>query len=282
MKRLHWVLAGGVAFSLHAGAFYGVFMQPEQNDSGSLASGEQGVEFDLGMLGDMGAEQETVVAQAERVPAEPEPVVEPEPEPVVEPEPEPVVEPEPEPVVEPEPVAEPNVEVKQRSDIVAPKPKPKPEPKPKPKPTPKPKPEPKPKAKPKPTQEVVADKANAQHTQVRQKATTGRASANTSGAQQAAKTDYYAKLAAKLASNKRYPRASRRRGEEGVVTISFVAHPNGDAKQIKVTGSSGSRRLDKAAIDMVKRSQPLPAFSLEMGGDPLSITLPVAFQLRDR
>lgn len=287
MKRTHWIVAGGLAVSLHAGAFYGAFMHPK-NESGSLAAGEQGIEFDLGMLGDMGVKEETIVAQAEVTP--PEPIVEPEPEPLPEPEPEPIPEsePEPEPIPEPKPIPkpEPKVEVKQKSEIVQPEPKPEPKPKPKPKPKPEPKPEPKPKPKPEPKPRpkpapVVAQKVNAAQTVVQQKATTGKASAAHNGGQAGAKADYYAKLKAKLAHNKRYPRASRRRGEEGIVTVSFTAHANGDARPIRVVESSGSKRLDQAAIDMVKRSQPLPAFNLEMGSDAIEITLPVAFQLKD-
>ena len=67
MKKSHWIVAGGLAVSLHAGAFYGVFLH-NHDKSGSLAAGEQGVEFDLGMLGDMGVKQKTVVAQAEMPP----------------------------------------------------------------------------------------------------------------------------------------------------------------------------------------------------------------------
>ncbi|MCO4784350.1 MAG: TonB family protein [Marinomonas atlantica] len=270
MKKSHWIVAGGLAVSLHAGAFYGVFLH-NQDKSGSLAAGEQGVEFDLGMLGDMGVKQKTVMAQAEMSPepeVEPEPEIEPEPEVKPEPEvePEPEIKPEPENKPEPKPIPkpEPKVEVKQKSEIIAPRS----EPKPKPKPEPKPKP-------------VVSKQVTADKTVVQQKATTGRAKAASNGGTAAAKADYYAKLAAKLASNKRYPRASRRRGEQGIVTVSFTAFPNGDARRIAITQSSGSKRLDKAAIEMVKRSQPLPAFTLEMGSEPLDITLPVQFQLRD-
>ena len=115
---------------------------------------------------------------------------------------------------------------------------------------------------------------------VKHKATTGQGNTSTSGGKAGAEATYYSKLAAKLASKKRYPNASRRRHEEGVVTISFYAHPNGDASQLKIVESSGARRLDQAALDMVRQAQPLPAFELEMGAEPLSITLPVSFQLR--
>lgn len=270
------MIAGGIAVSLHAGAFYGAFYHSQ--DSGSLAVGEQGIEFDLGMMGDMGVAEETIVAQAEVTPPPPEP----EPEPIKEPEIEPDLEVEPEPEIEP-PVEE--VEVKQTSEVVAPKPKPEPKPKPKPEPEPEPEPqpepepEPTPKSKPTPQPQVV-EQANAAKTVVQQKASTGSANAATSGGAAGATANYYAKLAAKLAQSKRYPRASRRRGEEGIVTIGFTVHANGDASQVRIVKSSGSKRLDGAAMDMVKRAQPLPAFSLDMGDKPLDITLPVAFELR--
>lgn len=281
MKKHHWLVASGFAISLHAGAFYWAFYP--QAESGSLAAGEQGIEFDLGMMGDMGAAQESVVAQAETAPPEPIPELKPEPkpEPIPEPEPEPI----PEPIVEPKPVVIPpveKVEVKQKSVSEAPKPEPKPEPKPKPKPEPKL--EPKPVTAPAPApvaqpQAQVVPQANAQQTVVQQKVSTGSANAQTSGGQVGASTDYYAKLVAKLAQEKRYPKASRRRGEEGIVTIGFEVHPSGEAKNIRVVKSSGSERLDQAALDMVLRAQPLPAFKLDMGTKPLDITLPVAFEL---
>ena len=111
----HWIIAGGLAVSVHAGAFYAAFYAPT---AGSQSAGSQGIEFDLGMVGDLGASVQTTVAQEEVKEVEEaiedpvedvQEVVEPDvvEEPIVEPEPEP----EPEPIVEPEPVKPPQPQV---------------------------------------------------------------------------------------------------------------------------------------------------------------------------
>ncbi|WOD08666.1 hypothetical protein [Marinomonas sp. GJ51-6] len=96
----HWIIAGGLAVSVHAGAFYAAFYSVPE---GSENVGYQGIEFGLGMVGDLGVASDTSVAQEEVQEVEETEII--EPDPIVEPEP--VVEPEPEPVVEPEPIIEP-------------------------------------------------------------------------------------------------------------------------------------------------------------------------------
>lgn len=270
----HWVIAGGLALSLHAGAFYAVFYHPTE---GSQSAGSQGIEFDLGMLGDLGAASQTTAAQEEVKETEDvveEPIedvqqeVEPEviEEPVIEPEPEMVEE----AVVEPEVIQEPEpVVVKQESPIEIKKPEPKPEPKPKPRP----KSEVKPAAKP-PEQTAPAATAS-------QKATTGSANAASSGGDPGAKASYFTELTSVLAQNKRYPRASRRRNEEGVVFVSFIAYADGSVSDVAITESSGHKRLDDAVLDMIQRSLPLPAFPKDMTERELRINLPVSFKLSD-
>ncbi|MGO2235107.1 MAG: energy transducer TonB, partial [Marinomonas sp.] len=187
---------------------------------------------------------------------------------------------EPEPIIEPEIIKEPEpVEVKQESPIEVKKPEPKPEPKPKPKPKPEPKPEPEPKKETpvvKSTPKPVAPSSMAN-----QKATTGSSNSATSGGNPGAKANYFTKLKSVLAQNKRYPRASRRRNEEGVVSLSFVAHADGSVSDVKITESSGHKRLDNAVLDMIKRSTPLPKFSKDMSETELRINLPVSFKLSD-
>ncbi|MCW8356043.1 energy transducer TonB [Marinomonas pontica] len=84
-----------------------------------------------------------------------------------------------------------------------------------------------------------------------------------------------------MAHNKRYPRASRRRNEEGVVSLSFVAHADGSVSDVSITKSSGYKRLDNAVLDMIKRSVPLPVFTKGMVESELRINLPVSFKLSD-
>ncbi|HEY0876984.1 MAG TPA: energy transducer TonB [Zeimonas sp.] len=50
-----------------------------------------------------------------------------------------------------------------------------------------------------------------------------------------------------------YPRASRRLGEQGRVVLRVRVEPDGSPSQLEVQRSSGSPRLDDAALDAVRR-----------------------------
>ncbi|MEL0637506.1 energy transducer TonB [Marinomonas sp. TI.3.20] len=287
MSKRHWLIAGCVAIFIHGIVFYTVFYQPLE---GSKAPGDQGVQFDLGMIGDMGAAAQTRVAQQEAVTAPKtnvEPIEEPEkevPDIVEEQKSEEIEEktvvikePKPDTVEKPELVIKPKppVVVKQTSPIVMPKVKPK-------------------KKQDAPLKSIDV-KTTQKDTQIadakpinkgpvskaNQKATTGQSHAATTGGHAGAKAKYFTLLASALAQSKRYPRASRRRNEEGVVTLSFMAYANGGVSDAKIIKSSGHHRLDKAVLDMLKRAVPLPRFSDDMTEKSLKITLPVSFQLSD-
>jgi protein TonB len=109
--------------------------------------------------------------------------------------------------------------------------------------------------------------------------TSGSGNTTHAGGNPHAKTSYFTKLNATLARHKFYPLVSRKRKEEGVVTVSFNAHPNGRASGIRVTKGSGFRNLDKAVIDMVKRAQPLPKFTEGMDDTPIEVVIPIEFRL---
>ncbi|SFJ86588.1 energy transducer TonB [Methylophaga sulfidovorans] len=270
-KHRYWLFALFIAVAIHAAGFVFFTYQPEQEDGAELV-GLQGVEIDLGMLGDLGDTQKTEEQAAK---PEPEPEVEPQKEPEPEPEPEPVVEPE--PIVKPEPVIEPKkVEAKQTTETkVKAKPKPKPqkvvekvvekevEP-----------------VQPVKTQTVASTvSSKSDNKQTSQKKTTGQASAQLSGGQIAAQKSYYSELAATLAKHKRYPMASRRRGEEGIVKLFFVVDRTGKVLEFRIAKSSGSARLDEAVISMLKKAQPLPSFPDDMTQSQLEVNVPIAFQL---
>jgi protein TonB len=278
----HWIVAGSLAVSVHAGAFYAVFYNPVE---GSQAIGSQGIEFGLGMVGDLGAAVETSAAQEEVKESE-EPLEEPIKE-VEEVEPEVIEEPEaiePEPIIDPEPIIKPEliepepVEVKQESSIEVKKVEPKPEAivesDPIIEPTPEPQKIEKPVIKAEPKQVAPPSEANL-------KATTGTGNSASSGGNPGAKASYTNQLLSILAQNKRYPRASRRRNEEGVVTLSFIAHADGSVSNVSIAQSSGYKRLDKAVLDMIRKSTPLPKFSDDMTETELKISLPVSFKLSD-
>jgi protein TonB len=90
---------------------------------------------------------------------------------------------------------------------------------------------------------------------------------------------YLAALAASIDRRKYYPRASRRRGEEGRVVVSFVIRKTGELTDLKVTESSGSRRLDEAALKTLRRISPFQPIPEALARDAWSITVPIAFHL---
>lgn len=56
-----------------------------------------------------------------------------------------------------------------------------------------------------------------------------------------------------------YPASARRMGESGTVLLRVVVDENGRPESIKVASSSGFERLDRAAIDAVRRWKFVPA-----------------------
>lgn len=259
IRMRYWFLALLLAVMIHA---LGFVIFANEKEEGAELPGEQGIEIDLGMMGDLGETEKT------------EPVAEPE-EKLPEPEPEPVIEepePAPEPIKKPEPV-----QPKQQTETkvkAAPKPQPEPEPEKEIEP------EPEPVKQPEVTPQAVArTTADAKPKNVQQKQTTGQSNAVTNGGQTAARQSYFSLLAATLAKHKRYPSASRRRGEEGIVKLFFVVDRNGKILDYKITESSGSRRLDDAVMRMLKKAEPLPPFPPEMSQPQLEVNVPIAFQL---
>jgi len=77
-----------------------------------------------------------------------------------------------------------------------------------------------------------------------------------------------------------YPRLSRIRGEEGTVVLEVEVRPDGSPGAIRVIRSSGYPRLDRAAVEGMKRATFSPALR---GGRPTGQTIRVAitFELRD-
>lgn len=63
-----------------------------------------------------------------------------------------------------------------------------------------------------------------------------------------------------------YPAISRRLGEQGVVVLRVLITPDGRASEVQLVKSSGSGRLDGAAIETVKQWRFVPAVR---GGRPV-------------
>ncbi|MEH6564084.1 MAG: energy transducer TonB [Halopseudomonas sp.] len=244
IRPRHWLIAFLLAAGVHLAAFAVLAYHKPTGDAAD--AGLQGIEIDLGMLGDLGEAQET--EQPEEVAPPPPPAAKPPPP--------------------PPPPAPP------RQQAVAKVKTP-------------PKPEPEPPREPEPVAEAVTAPAAVQTGESQAdanklKQSTGSGNASTTGGQSSATKSYYSMLASQLARNKRYPSASRRRGEEGVATLFFVVARDGSVSQASIRTSSGSRRLDEAVLDMLKRATPLPAFNADMSEQQLTIVIPVEFKLNNR
>lgn len=74
----------------------------------------------------------------------------------------------------------------------------------------------------------------------------------------------------------RYPATALRRGESGTVVVSAVIGVDGMPSNVTVATSSGSRQLDRAAIDAVRRWRFRPALE---NGQPAtgSVRVPIQF-----
>lgn len=76
----------------------------------------------------------------------------------------------------------------------------------------------------------------------------------------------------------RYPLASRRAGEQGMVTLRVLVKPDGLPARVEVERSSGSPHLDAAAQEAVRGWRFVPA---RQGADPVEswVRVPVVFRL---
>lgn len=75
-----------------------------------------------------------------------------------------------------------------------------------------------------------------------------------------------------------YPAASRRLNESGRVLIRVEIDAHGRARQVQLTRSSGSNRLDEAALAAVRAARFKPYTE---NGQPLVVwtTVPIVFEL---
>lgn len=76
----------------------------------------------------------------------------------------------------------------------------------------------------------------------------------------------------------RYPLESRRRKEQGTVMVKVLVSPAGKVQELKLSKSSGFERLDKVALDAVRKWRFVPA---KQGGRPVEawVIVPIPFIL---
>ena len=66
----------------------------------------------------------------------------------------------------------------------------------------------------------------------------------------------------------------------GVVMVHFVVRRNGQMDKVEIGKSSGNDGLDKAAIDIMHKAQPLPPMPDRMHTDRVDGQLPINFGVR--
>lgn len=88
-------------------------------------------------------------------------------------------------------------------------------------------------------------------------------------------------LVVHLNRHKRYPWQARSSGHRGIVNVAFVIHRDGSVHEPSIAKTSGHAMLDQAAIEMLQRASPLPVPPESIGGDAISLVVPVNFRWRD-
>lgn len=104
---------------------------------------------------------------------------------------------------------------------------------------------------------------------------TGVASRRAAGT--ASLSKYVGEIAARLQSQKRYPKSAERQGIGGTAVISFTIDERGVVTGSRLVRSSGEELLDREVIAMLARAAPFPPIPEDMGRKTLTVTVPVRF-----
>jgi TonB family C-terminal domain len=96
-----------------------------------------------------------------------------------------------------------------------------------------------------------------------------------------ASQSWEARLLAHLEQYRRFPARARAARQQGTAHVRFRMNRAGSVLSMSVVRSSGFVTLDQAALDTLKRAQPLPAIP-EGRPDEIELTIPVEFYLSAR
>lgn len=91
---------------------------------------------------------------------------------------------------------------------------------------------------------------------------------------------YLAYVRGKVALGQFYPRSSRRFKEEGTVKLLLTLEKNGSLFQVKIIKKSQYERLNKAALEAVKKVAPFKEFPESIAFSQWRIKLPIKFSLK--
>jgi periplasmic protein TonB len=97
---------------------------------------------------------------------------------------------------------------------------------------------------------------------------------------QRVRTTWQRELSAHLDRHKRYPTDRVQKSAE--ITLAFVMDRSGHILSSSIVKSSGDASFDAAALDMLKRSDPLPPPPPLIADEGLSFTVPVIFRVKGK
>jgi protein TonB len=143
-----------------------------------------------------------------------------------------------------------------------------------------PKPQPTP-AKPQPVKDVkkpVKKRLKEESTTARAERIAPEAPSPSSGATAAAAAaSYRSILVAHLQRFKQFPSGAAS-NEQGMAQVSFTVTRNGRVTSSRLVRSSGFASIDRAALELLQRAQPLPSFPPEMRQSSDSFTAPINYR----
>lgn len=94
-----------------------------------------------------------------------------------------------------------------------------------------------------------------------------------------AQSQYLRELMAWLARHRVYPAEAKKQKLEGVVQVRFAIDRDGRLLSATVHRSAGAELLDQAALDVLRRAEPMPKFPKALARSRLNVTLPIDFSL---
>jgi protein TonB len=90
---------------------------------------------------------------------------------------------------------------------------------------------------------------------------------------------YLGRVLAQLNRFKHYPPEARKAHIEGVVQVHFVMEADGHITKAEIQKSSGRPALDKEALALMERAQPLPPLPADFPTHTLDAVVPIEFSL---
>lgn len=96
----------------------------------------------------------------------------------------------------------------------------------------------------------------------------------------AVESNYKGKVRSKVQRHFKYPKSADRAGVKGTVTVAFTVSASGGVSGVRIVKGSGSPVLDEAALNAVRKAEPLPKIPEGAGRSSWPFVLPLQFGRR--